>query len=739
MTEASDDKTASSPQEGTVSKQRGKSRKTGLWITIGLLAGVLCGVLFGEYCGPLAVIGEIYVGLLQMTVLPFLAISLVSRVGRLDLSTAGRLGRCSILVMLGFWLLAIVLVVLVSFLLPPIDGASFYSPAENAADSGWQATLLKFVPVNVFHSLSEEYVPAVVVFCLFFGGGLMMVPGKDRLLDMLDVCLDSIGRVNRLLVAAAPVGLFALTADAAGRMRIEELSRLQAYLIMLALASALAVLGIFPALVSSFTHIRFRDFLRAAYAPLLTAVATGKLFVVLPQITEECEKLLKQREQADSHADDSVARVLVPLAYPFPHVGKILALAFLPFAAWYVGQALTPGETATMAATGAVSSFASPLVTVPYLLDQYHLPQDLIALFILPGFITTRLGDVVGVVHLMALCVIVAQALKGELRIRWARVITCSAAILICLAACVAASRWYLAHTVPGSDVADRLLDLQLSELHDDSTVFRHGDPPPERRSAAESAVERFDDDGLLRVGYRPDLMPYVFFNRKGDLVGLDVALMHRLAKRLNVRLEFVPYSQGTIVDQLEAGEIDVAIGGLMILPERLRLVSFSEPYQSATMAIVVRDHRRHEVKTWSEADAVAGLRLGAIHQDVVAAARARLPHIDLVELDSPEPYFAGSRQDLDGLILAAQQATAWDIIYPAHAVVIPEPRIQRPIAFAMRRNDVSWGRLIDQWLEFERSDGAIERLNTFWVEGGGAQVKTPRWCLLRDVLHWIP
>ena len=78
-----------------------------------------------------------------------------------------------------------------------------------------------------------------------------------------------------------------------------------------------------------------------------------------------------------------MASVLVPLAYPFPHVGKILAFLFISFAAWYSGKMLSPVETASMAATGAVSSFASPLLTMPYLLDKYQLPQDLMALFIL--------------------------------------------------------------------------------------------------------------------------------------------------------------------------------------------------------------------------------------------------------------------------------------------------------------------------------------------------------------------
>ena len=69
MTENPEYETADAQREGTSNRWQDKSKKTGRWITIGL--GVLCGVLIGEYCGPLAVIGQIYVGLLQMTVLPF--------------------------------------------------------------------------------------------------------------------------------------------------------------------------------------------------------------------------------------------------------------------------------------------------------------------------------------------------------------------------------------------------------------------------------------------------------------------------------------------------------------------------------------------------------------------------------------------------------------------------------------------------------------------------------------------
>ena len=52
-------------------------------------------------------------------------------------------------------------------------------------------------------------------------------------------------------------------------------------------------------------------------------------------------------------------------------------------------------------------------------------------MFILPGFITMRLADVVGVMHLMTLTVIVTLAMQGRLRFRWRRAVGAAAIVLL--------------------------------------------------------------------------------------------------------------------------------------------------------------------------------------------------------------------------------------------------------------------------------------------------------------------
>lgn len=717
-----------------------KKSRIGLWIAIGLILGLVCGILFGDYCGALQVIGTAYVGLLQMTVLPYLVLSLISKMGRLNASEARQLGLTAVIVLMAFWVIAILLIIVVSLTLPPIEGASFFSPDHENVSIDGQDFISTFIPANVFRSLSREYVPAVVVFCLFFGSALMMTPNKEPLLDFLDLCSAGISRVNFFLVRLAPIGLFALTAAAAGTMYVDELSRLQAYLFMFTIACLIATFGALPLLLTGLTHVRYRDLLRAAQEPMLTAIATGKLFVVLPQISERCEELLGEGGGKEAGIDDSTASVLVPLAYPFPHVGKVLAFIFISFAAWYVGRGLSPGETAQMAATGAVSSFASPLISMPYMLDRYELPQDLMALFILPGFITTRLADVVGVMHLMALTVIVTQAMQGQLRIRWSRLAMSTVSLAACLFIVCAASRWYLASTKVEYDLDEKFLALEVADPHNDVIVYREGDELPERDHFEGSTLDRLREQKVLRVGYHPDHLPYSFFNRKDQLVGLDVELIHRLAKRLDVRLEFVPCEYDTVIEQIDSDEIDIAMSGLVINPERLLRIAFTQPYQQATVSIVVPDHRRNELLVGPGQQLASSVRcLATVQKDFAKNARPSFPNVEIIVVDSVRSFFLGQLDGVDGMLMSAEEGAAWNVLYPDYAVVLSQPEIQRPLGLAVHRHDNDWVRLLDRWLDFEKMDGALDRLRTYWVEGGGTEKRDRRWCVMRNVLHWLP
>ena len=99
----------------------------GTRILIGVLAGIAVGIFLGPWSSPLQAVGDIYVGLLQMTVLPYVVVSLVSRIGGFTYERARQVARHGTVVLLGLWGVALALVVLLPFSLPDWEAGTFFS------------------------------------------------------------------------------------------------------------------------------------------------------------------------------------------------------------------------------------------------------------------------------------------------------------------------------------------------------------------------------------------------------------------------------------------------------------------------------------------------------------------------------------------------------------------------------------------------------------------------------------
>lgn len=64
---------------------------------------------------------------------------------------------------------------------------------------------------------------------------------------------------------------------------------------------------------------------------------------------------------------------------------------------------------------------------------------------------------------------------------------------------------------------------------------------------------------------------------------------------------------------------------------------------------------------------------------------------------------------------------------------------VRRPIGIAVRSQDSDWRSFLDRRIDYERQDGSIDRLRSYWIEGRGTLSRSPRWCVARDLLGWIP
>src|SRR5262245_38751518 len=164
-----------------------------------------------------------------MAVLPYIVVSLTAAIGRLSAREARFIARTGGGVMLALWGLALLLVVAMPFAFPEQRGR-FFSSSLVAPSEGFDLLGL-YIPANPFRSLSDNVVPAVVLFCLAVGTALMGVPGREQLIGILDVLTRALTRVNDFIARLMPIGVFAIAAAAAGTLGFEEMSRIEVYLV----------------------------------------------------------------------------------------------------------------------------------------------------------------------------------------------------------------------------------------------------------------------------------------------------------------------------------------------------------------------------------------------------------------------------------------------------------------------------------------------------------------------------
>src|ERR1700716_4132543 len=184
------------------------------WVLVGGVAGILAGITFGESCEILSPIGFIYVGLLQAAVYPYLICSLLHGLGSLDPGKAWRLFKSGWLFYVAAWVVTFACLAALAQAIPPVEPAVVGDAPRPPQSISKLLGIL--VPTDLFTALSQNYVPAVVIFCIFYGVALQTLKDKAPLLSILETIRLASLKFWNWIVRLAPIGVLALFAVTAG-------------------------------------------------------------------------------------------------------------------------------------------------------------------------------------------------------------------------------------------------------------------------------------------------------------------------------------------------------------------------------------------------------------------------------------------------------------------------------------------------------------------------------------------
>lgn len=723
-------------KQNSLKPEKQRSRPSlSTFILIGLVSGIATGLFFGEYASNLKIIGQAYVGLLQMSILPYMMVSLIGGIGHLNYSKAKALATTGGVVLIGSWLVAFFMVFVMPLAFPESVSGSFFSPT--LVETTEVDFIDLYVPVNPFSSMARTVVPAVAVFSVASGIALIGIEKKQHLLDVLATISETLTRVAMMVVKLTPIGVFAIAANATGTLTVEEFGRLQTYIVTFIVATLVLTFWVLPGAVTILTPFSYREVFRGSRDALVTGFVTGNLFIVLPLLIENGKKLFAEH-QRQSDDTDSYVEVLVPTSFNFPNIAKLLTLLFVLFAGWFTGNQLDLTDYPRFSILGLFTLFGGVDLALPFLLDQLRIPSDMYQLYVVTGVINGWFATLLAVMNLFAFTLVATCAATTGLTINWRRIAQFGIVSAVILVGVITVTRIGLSVVVGEGDIQrETLMQLEVPDAVP-ARVYHERRETEQASSSEPSRLSRITESGVLRVGYRADSVPFSFFNGKGQLVGYDVELVHRLAAGLGVTLDFIPWEDDTLYEQARSGEFDLVIGGLVMNTERSANLAFSQPYMTVTAALVVRDHLRNEFPTWDHVNEREGLTVGLVAETFVEGVTRLLPDVTVVVLGSDEEFFDGSREDVDAVITTAEDGSAWTVIYPRFAVAIPTPHYPQAIGLAIPKGDPDFITFINNWLTFQATNEALERLYEKWILGKSETEKTKRWPIIRNVLHWV-
>ncbi len=718
-----------------------------LQVLIGLLLGVATGLFLGDIAAPLTFVGTAFIRLLQIAVIPYVVVALITGLGRLSLSEVRGLALSGGGLLLLLWSFGIVLVLTASFAYPDWPARSLFQRSSINPPAPVDFLLL-FIPSNPFNALANAIVPAVVVFSILIGLALTGIEKKDVIIEPLSVLGEILTKITGSISKLAPIGVFSLVGGAAGTMSFADLSRLQVYIVVFVFFTLIMVLWVMPALVATLTPLRYRDIVRELRTPLITGFAAGSSLVVLPMLAEACKRLiaahLAEPTTSERTEEESSVDVLIPTFYSFPTVGNVLSLGFVVFGGWYVGTPLSPDDFYALLSGGLASLFGGTTLAIPFSLGLVNLPSELFNVFVSIDFIGSRLSTSMSVMHYATIGLIGTCVVQGLTVFRPLKILTTAAVGVALFAVVLPGVQLFYNHVLVVPYTADQALrSLQLLTPPRPSVVHTEAPSASQNGGAPTRTYAEIVRSGVLKVCYRSGNYPLSFFNSRGDLVGFDIEMAHKFAERLNLAVEFLPLERlRDGAGRLRSGYCDVIFNSTAKALDRMGSAAESDPIGVRTIAFIVPERLRNRFDRWERVRRLGQIEIAtSAFQSLPRAILTRIPQATIVSLETLEEqkrHFGGDGAGADAFLDTAEEGAAWAILYPRFTVVVPRPVLQVPVVYLVAKDRPVLLRALNAWLLIERQTGGVDTFEDYWIEGRTTQMGQPRWSVIRDVLKWV-
>lgn len=315
-------------------------------VLIGIVTGILVGHFYPDIGVDLKPLGDLFIKLIRMLLAPIIFASVVVGIARMnDLHEAGRVGVKAVLYFEVASTIALVIGLVVVNVIQPgsgmnidpthIDSSAIANYAHAAQEHTTLGFLMSIVPNSIVGAFANGEILPIIFFSVLFAIALAKLgPRTAPLVDMLDMFLQGMFGVVRIVMYVAPVGAFggmAFTIAKYGLGTLASFGQLMLCLYLTSICFVAIVLGV----VMRLCGLSLWKYLRYIRDEILITLGTASTEAVLPQMLLKMEHLGCSRP---------VVGMVLPTGYTFNADGTAI---YLTMAAMFVAQAMNIHLTLT--------------------------------------------------------------------------------------------------------------------------------------------------------------------------------------------------------------------------------------------------------------------------------------------------------------------------------------------------------------------------------------------------------
>ncbi|WP_303188684.1 basic amino acid ABC transporter substrate-binding protein [Fusobacterium ulcerans] len=209
-----------------------------------------------------------------------------------------------------------------------------------------------------------------------------------------------------------------------------------------------------------------------------------------------------------------------------------------------------------------------------------------------------------------------------------------------------------------------------------------------------------------IYVGTNAEFPPFEYLEN-GEITGFDMDLVHEIGKLVDADIKIVDMGFDGLLPALQMKKVDLVIAGMTANEERMKTVSFTQPYYTASQVIIVKDGN-DSIKSFADLKGKkVGVMLGFTGDMVVS-------EIDGVKIERFNAAYAGimalQAGKVEAIVLDSEPAKNY-VAQNKGLVLADADAEQEEYAIAVKKNDKALLEKVEKALSEIKANGTYDKL----------------------------